>query len=130
MYRILLSLTIFILVTQTTVSQIYTNVAKPFSEKLQLNLNLDTIPEIEIMKPHPDLLKKLEGASYAKNINMEIDFNQESHSVFKNKNKELRILKLKAEGAKSLNLSFKDFVLSQNSSLFIYTKNKKTIMNI
>lgn len=130
MYRILLSLTIFILVTQITVSQIYTNVAKPFSEKLQLNLNLDTIPEIEIMKPHPDLLKKLEGASYAKNINMEIDFNQESHSVFKNKNKELRILKLKAEGAKSLNLSFKDFVLSKNSSLFIYTKNKKTIMNI
>lgn len=128
MYRILLSLTIFILVTQITVSQIYTNVAKPFSEKLQLNLNLDTIPEIEIMRPHPELLKKLVGASYAKNINMEIDFNQESHSVFKNKNKELRILKLKAEGAKSLNLSFKDFVLSQNSSLFIYTKNKKIIM--
>lgn len=106
MYRIILSIIIFLLITQVTDSQVYTNVVEPFSDKIGFNYTFKQIETINV-KPPNNLVndKNREDGALATNINVDFDLIENSTVYEVSDNKEICLTRLKLNNAKSLNFA-------------------------
>lgn len=123
---------IIIILSQFLKAQIYNNNAKPYSERL--NIHVEAIKSISLDEMENSFNKSNEksklvsSTSYAKNFNVNIDIESNCSILDLGNGKELRLFKIIAPDAKTLNFSFDDFYLSPNAQLFIYTADKNQVV--
>lgn len=127
MKRIFILITILLLAFQLK-SQVPNNVTKPYSVTNKIEIDLNSIQSIDLVRPTASIKKANGKDIYAVDILTNINIVENGTKRNLANNKVLTVFRVKAEDAKSLNFSFENFYLSKNSKMFIYTLDKKQVM--
>lgn len=125
--RIVLILALISIIFQMK-AQVPNNVSQPYSVSNSLNINLDKIKTINLVKPIEAIYDAGDKDIYAVDIKTNINIVETGTKKTLVNGKSLTSLRLKANEAKSLNFSFENFYLSKNSKMFIYSLDKKQVM--
>lgn len=107
-------------------SQVPNNVTDPYSVRNNINLDLNPIQSFYFEKPNIENITNSD--IYAIDIEMSINILERGTKKILPNGKELTLIKVKANSAKSLNLTFENLYLSNNSKMFIYSLDRKQVM--
>lgn len=109
-------------------SQVPSNVTKPYSETNNIKIDFSNIESIDLNEPTTAIEKAYGKDIYAIDIKTDVNIIEKGTVYELTNSKILKVFKVKAEGAKSINLTFNNFYLSKNSKMFIYSLDKKQVM--
>lgn len=109
----------------------------PLSFKLETKQILQTVPVVSLI-PHGLEQQRAEDAHldfepntpFRFGYNIDTDLNPQNAGVWETMKNDFRVWRLgvKSEGARTLNLLFDDFEIPEGAQLFVYTKDRTTIL--